>query len=156
MSTQIPATECMKWPQSNLKWHVIKRTLLTRRNFLVFIIFSYTIPIDSFPLLWRESHQSHCCLYACLCNQLHVFMRWSIDHVFHEISKNREFLFGIMRIMNIHWINISSVSWPKVTCDKHMQNGPWVIDDARKYDVHWPALCLFPSGIYCFKQGVYK
>lgn len=63
--------------QSNLKWHVIKRTLLTQRNFLVFIIYSYTIPIDSFPLLWRESHQSHCCLYTCLCNQLHVFMRWS-------------------------------------------------------------------------------
>lgn len=49
----------------------------THRIFFVFIIYSYTIPIDSFPFLWRKSHQSHCCLYACLCNQLHVFKRWS-------------------------------------------------------------------------------
>lgn len=120
----------------------------TRRNFLVFIFYSYTIPIDSFPLLWRKSHQSHCCLYASLCNQLHVFKRWS--------SQKLESLFGILRIMNIHWNKKSSMSWPKVTCNTHMQNGPRVIDDARKYDAHWPALCLFPSGIYCFIQGVYK
>lgn len=76
------------------------------------------------------------------------------DHVFHEISKIREFLFGIMRIMNIHWNKKSSMSWPKVTCNTHMQNGPRVIDDARKYDAHWPALGLLLSGIYCFIQGV--
>lgn len=50
--------------------------------------------------------------------------------------------------MNIHWNKISSMSWPKVTCNMHMQNGPWVIDDARKYDVHIDPLWVFSLRVY--------
>lgn len=118
-------------------------------SFSLFILILYLL----IPFHFCEGNPTNRIVACTHVSVISCMFSWD-DHVFHEISKIREFLFGIMRIMNIHWNKISSVSWPKVTCN--MQNGPCVIDDARKYDVHWPALCLFPSGIYCFIQGVYK
>lgn len=120
-------------------------------SFSLFILILYPL----IPFHFCEGNPTNRIVACTHVSVISCMFSWD-DHVFHEISKIREFLFGIMRIMNIHWNKKSSMSWPKVTCNTHMQNGPWVIDDARKYDVHWPALCLFPSGIYYFKQGVYK
>lgn len=150
MSAQIPATERMKWPQSNLKWHVIIRTLLTSANSAKFSHFHYLFLYYTY---WFLSTFVKGIPPIAL-----LFVRMSLQSIacFQEmiLSKTRESLFGILRIMNIHWNKKSSMSWPKVTCNTHMQNGPRVIDDAQKYDVHWPALGLFLSGIYCFIQGV--